>query len=192
VTLVLGGWVWFSLGNLDQKLDELNDQVAEQKRPLKEASELVDKAADIDKWFAGEVSWLDQFAFLAEKSPSAEHIMFTRLNTPTDFIKHTSSIHFEGIAKESDVGSRLQKDLSDTKHVATIKTVTGGETDNNRATPVQKHYPYVIKADVGLKSPPPEKPGAKKGAPGGGAAKADQATAGSTPMLKTAVEVAPK
>ena len=91
--------------------------------------------------------------------------MLTRLNTPTDFIKHTSSIHFEGIAKESDVGSRLQKELSDAKHVATIKTVTLGEPNNQRATPLQKLYPYVIKADVGLKSPPPEKPGAKKGAP---------------------------
>ena len=67
VTLVLGGWVWFSLGNLDQKIDELNDQVAEQKHPLKEASELVDKAADIDKWLAGDVSWLDQLAFLCGK-----------------------------------------------------------------------------------------------------------------------------
>ena len=118
--------------------------------------------------------------------------MLTRLNTPTDFIKHTSSIHFEGIAKESDVGSRLQKELSDTKHVATTKSVSLAEDDNKRATPVQKSYPYVIKADVGLRNPLPEKPGAKKGAPAGGAAKADQTTAGSTPMLKTAVEIAPK
>ena len=120
--LVGGGWMWYALGNLDDKIDELTEQVSGQTKQVKDAKELVDKAGEIDKWLAGEISWLDQLAYLADKAPGAEDLMLTRFSTPNDFLRHTSIIHLEGIANKPDIGSKLLNDLSDPQHIPTQKT----------------------------------------------------------------------
>ncbi len=187
--LVGGGWMWYALGNLDDKIDELTEQVSGQTKQVKDAKELVDKAGEIDKWLAGEISWLDQLAYLADKAPGAEDLMLTRFSTPNDFLRHTSIIHLEGIANKPDIGSKLLNDLSDPQHIPTQKTA--GSELNKRPNELQKRYPWVIKADVGLKTAPsPDKPGAKKGVPA--AKSAGTSPKDSKPTVETSVETSPK
>jgi Tfp pilus assembly PilM family ATPase len=173
--LVGGGWMWFALGGLDDKIDELTDKTSEQSRPVKEANEFVEKAAKIDNWLGGDISWLDQLAYLSDKSPGAEDLMLTRFSTPNDFVQHSSSIHLEGIAKTFDVGTKLLNDLADAQHKPKQKQANLEQI--KKPNDQQKKYPWVFKTDVDLKmAQTAEKPGAKKSAAGGGGAKSDSAS----------------
>jgi Tfp pilus assembly PilM family ATPase len=187
--LLGGGWMWYALGSLDDKIDELTEQVNGQSKQVKEAKELVDKAGEIDKWLGGEISWLDQLAFLADKAPKAEDLMLTRLSTPVDFLKHSSIIHLEGVAIKPDIGAKLLNDLTDPQHVPTQKNASNEPP--RRGNAVANRYPWVIKADVGLKTAAPEKPGAKKAA-AGAAKSAGAAPKDSKPTVETSVEVSPQ
>ena len=186
--LVGGGWMWYALGSLDDKIGELTDQINGQKKQVNEAKELVDKAGEIDKWLGGEISWLDQLAYLADKSPGAEYLMLTRFSTPTNFLQRTSTIHLEGIANNSDVGSKLLSDLADAQHVPKPKSFNSEKI--NHPNDQQKRYPWVFKADVDLRTgQTPEKPGTKKAGPGGAAKTESAGSTDSKPTVKTSVEI---
>jgi hypothetical protein len=164
-----------------------NDKTA---TPVKKALASSDQAAEIQKWLAGDINWLDELADLSTKAPPAQDIMFTNFTTPNDPFRHTSKMHLDAVARTSDIVDQLNRALRDDNHQVTPNGVQQGN---------EKQYPWEFKLDVQIdpsKNLVTATPGAKSGAKSGApiqptGAKADESGQGTAPAKPAATETKP-
>jgi Tfp pilus assembly PilM family ATPase len=199
VVLAIAGWIWYQITSLDEEiaaLQQKSSQMGEGRNdktatPVKKALASSDQAAEIQKWLAGDINWLDELAALSTKAPSAQDVMLTNFTTPNDPFKHTSKMHLDAVARTSDVPDQLNRALRDDAHQV---------TPNSFQESNEQKYPWGFKLDVQIDptkylvtaAPQPAKSGAKSGSaaqPAG--AKADESGKGIAPTEPTATETKP-
>jgi Tfp pilus assembly PilM family ATPase len=138
---IISLWVWLQLGSLDSQIAQANEQLRQMDPAAKLADENLKKAAEVQKWLGGDVNWLDEIARLAAKAPPAKDLMLTLLSTPADYLKNTSNVHLEGVARSTSVVEQLPQSLRDEQHEVTPKSAVQDERQH-------KDYPWQVKADV--------------------------------------------
>jgi Tfp pilus assembly PilM family ATPase len=134
-------WIWLQLGSLDGQIAQANEQLRQMEPAAKIADENLKKAAEVEKWLGGDVNWLDEIARLAAKAPPAKDLMLTLLSTPNDYLKNTSNMHLEGLARNTSVVEQLPQSLRDDQHEVTPRSAV--QDDRGR-----KDYPWQVKTDI--------------------------------------------
>ncbi len=114
-----------------------NDKIA---TPMKKAQAAIDEAAEIQKWTASDVNWLDEFVTLSTKAPGAQDFKLTNFTTPTDAFKRTTKIHLDAVARNVGVEEQVTKVLRDSSHHPT----SAGSQDNEG----DDKYPVGFKLDI--------------------------------------------
>jgi Tfp pilus assembly PilM family ATPase len=134
-------WIWLQLNSLDNQIAQAGEQLRQMDPVAKIADENLKKAAEVEKWLGGDVNWLDEIARLAAKAPPAKDLMLTLLSTPSDYLKNTSNMHLEGVARSTSVVEQLPQSLRDDQHEVTPKSAV----EDNRQ---RKDYPWQVKTDI--------------------------------------------
>ncbi|HEY2761787.1 MAG TPA: hypothetical protein VGI75_13620, partial [Pirellulales bacterium] len=160
-------WIWLQLGSLDNDIAQASEHLKRMDPAAKTADDNLKKAAEIEKWIGGDVNWLDELARLATKVPPAKDLMLTLITTPNDYLKNTSNMHLEGVARSTNVVEQLPQALRDDQHDVTPRSAV--QDDRGR-----KEYPWQVKADLRIN---PVKPEATQAKPRTATAPANSATA---------------
>lgn len=131
VRYVLGGLVavlavaaaalvgWQSRCAIRDEVGCLEAASAALERPLARAEQIEKAAAEIDKWVAEDVVWLEQLRWLCESLPPAEDVMLTRLSLrPTTT---GGEMDIQGRARTVETISVMEGKLRDSSHVVVGK-----------------------------------------------------------------------
>jgi hypothetical protein len=156
--VIVIGWIWFGLSGLDDQIAQASERLRQMDAPAKIADDNLKKAGDIEKWLGGDVNWLDEIARLAGKVPPAKDLMLTLLSTPNDYLKNTSNMHLEGMARNTNIVEELPQSLRDDQHEVTPRSAVQDDRQH-------KEYPWQVKTDIRINpakapAPSPAKPSA--------------------------------
>jgi hypothetical protein len=100
--LVLAGKVWFGLSDLNRQITATRIEVDEIQSENQTQTAARDQAAEIEKWLATDVTWLDKLHLLSDRFPASQDAMVTKLV----FRQHRSAggvIDLEGVVRDWDV-----------------------------------------------------------------------------------------
>jgi Tfp pilus assembly PilM family ATPase len=117
---LLAIWLGISrqLSRLDAEFKELADESKRLEPAVKAAGELEKRAADMDKWLAGDVLWPAELRRLAERLPPAERTMLTELRLGIH--KDGGEILFNGATTDTKVDGEIQTKLRDAAHTVVV------------------------------------------------------------------------
>lgn len=155
LVLVFLGWQRLQVYWLTAEIQELDSQLQRLNAEVAEAEQREAKVAEIEKWMATDVAWLEELAYLSRKMPPAKQAMVTMLTCKTGTVG----------------GEMLVEGLVDTE--ATIQLVydglhappnhqVGGKTSSRDDS--DKRYTWKFGASVRVGEPKP-KPIAPKTTP---------------------------
>jgi Tfp pilus assembly PilM family ATPase len=84
LALIFVGWTWWRLKSLDDEIAELGRRGSDLDKQLKQNVQVEKEAAELDKWLAGDVPWLDVLFRLSTNAPKAEEVMLTGLKADVE------------------------------------------------------------------------------------------------------------
>ena len=116
VLLLLGiGWWWWANRSLDAEIGTAQNLEKDEKKKTEASNKFIKQQQDVDKFLAGSINLLDEFAYLAAKIPPAEEL---RLANPTfDLQKDNSGVLSLVVeAKSSQAISQMELALADATH----------------------------------------------------------------------------
>lgn len=124
-----GGYLWISAGlaDLDEQIADKQAEIAALEHQNQKVSKYVVHMAAADKWFAGEVVWLDEFTRLSKDWGDAREVMLTQLSVGPR--EPGGELRIEAIAKESRLVAPLAQRLRTDRHqveVGSGRAVTDG------------------------------------------------------------------
>lgn len=115
--ILLGGvsWWWSKHAALDQEISLAQAVEKAKKDELAANAKFIKQAADVDKFLAGSINWLDEIAYVAAKIPPAGDVMLTNpeLSVLAD---NSGQIKVTVDAKDAQSISQLEVALSDKTH----------------------------------------------------------------------------
>ncbi|MGQ9575073.1 MAG: hypothetical protein ACUVUC_07120 [Thermoguttaceae bacterium] len=141
----LSGWLYCA--SLDRQADALQAQVAELDRRWEELARVEKAVKEIQQWKDGDLVWLDELRWLAEKLPDAKKTMLTEMRL--EAAARGGAIRFRGLASDvaaiQQIGEELRKGPEGTRQV---------EAKGAGASTQQKPYEFQFNSSVNV---PPEK-----------------------------------
>ncbi|MEX2187563.1 MAG: hypothetical protein WD875_12245 [Pirellulales bacterium] len=120
--VLAGGWIWYDLGNRDAENAKLAAEIAASavKKPPENKSRLDDSKdtqaawAEMEKWLAGDVVWIEELARASEKVPPSTDMMVTRLAIRSD--GNGPAMAIDGLAKDVAMIDAAEQSLRDGRH----------------------------------------------------------------------------
>ncbi len=138
--LLIGGWLWWSLGSLDSEIATTEAKLKDLEPVMKKADDLNKRMTALDGWLAGDITWLDEIRELSTRFPSSKEAMLTNLL----LLGHKSGgeIQLDGLVKTPSVVDPLERALRNPKHK--VETRGGDQAINSKA------YPWHFKSNVAV------------------------------------------
>jgi Tfp pilus assembly PilM family ATPase len=151
--LVLGliGIACWQLSSINSEIADLQEEAKKLKGPVEKAKQVVDKAALIDEFAAGQIPWLDELKRLAVDLPPGDKVILDELTLQAD----SRRLVIVGGATNAHEVPQLEIKLRDERH----------KVQGIGATIVPQDAPYSasFRETITLENPD-EKPAAKRGA----------------------------
>lgn len=115
VALLAGGWLYYQSYLMNDEIALLQKQIGQQRQLLDKQADVSKTVAEIDKWAAGDILWLDELRELSAEFPDAQQAMLTelRINPHAD----GGEIQLEGLVRDTSVVDTLETGLRDDVHV---------------------------------------------------------------------------
>ena len=115
LVLVSGlGYVWTEAAALDNEVRRLEKESLDFDAQLGPSAKTEQAVAEMEKWQAGEVVWLEELKWLSEKFPRAEEAMLTQFQGSTS--QRGTEASLEGLARSVETVTAMEQKLCDTKH----------------------------------------------------------------------------
>ena len=137
LVLMFVGWTWWRLNSLDDEIAGLSRKKRELDGQVKQNVQVEKDAAELDKWLAGDVPWLDVLYRLSAKGPKAEEAMLTGFKADVEK-GGGGKLTLDVLAANSDVSKRLASAYTKTTPDKIIKDAKSSR------------YPLKFKADVAI------------------------------------------
>jgi hypothetical protein len=168
--LSFAGFTWLWTSGLDSDIQQLAGKSTNLDRDIDQGKKVQREVAEIEKWMAGDVVWLDMLYRISTKAPKAQDAMLTGLTATTN--NQGAVLKLEGAVRTHEQFKNLEKQLRAEKvHIAP------GEVDQDVKS---TKYPLTFKSDV-LITPQMAKASREL-------AKAQRGAAGATMPSKTSKE----
>ncbi|MCA9118900.1 MAG: hypothetical protein H6822_16435 [Planctomycetaceae bacterium] len=127
--LLLAGGVYFKLSNMDAVLADLNDQSNSLKKDVETANQSIAQARSVEKFFANDITWLDELYAMAKDLPPPEDAIFTQIKMSTRQ-PSGAQIVLDGYTREAEQLSELR----DALRVQDRSIISTGTSDDARRT----------------------------------------------------------
>jgi len=125
--------------DLASEIEALDAQISG-REGLEEKTRSAQKAvAEIERWAAGDVVWLDQLAELSSKALPAREAMLTEM-TLNSVPAGGGKISFKGLAKDASTIDAIEQRMRDANHAVE----SGGSSEDNS----QRHYSWWFSTQV--------------------------------------------
>lgn len=138
--LLLVGYTWWSLGNLDDEIVELQKQSTDLDKSVKKAADAMKATADIDAWAASDLVWLDELRQLAERLPPAADLMLTDLRIGAQ--REGGQVQMEGVVRSPDIIDAVDRSVRDERHRI--------EIHSTHQDAKQERYGWRFKSDIAV------------------------------------------
>lgn len=159
VVLAVAGYFWLSLRGLDRAIEQRRQQLTALDGKVQQAEKLKNKVAEIDRWVAGDVTWLDELSRLSTHLPSADKVRLRQMQfdaaeaqqmgpQPRGPERRRGRMRLEGYAREHGAISAMQRALRDENHHVFSD---GGSEDSG-----DPDYPWRFDADIEVVVPAPQ------------------------------------
>jgi hypothetical protein len=79
LALIFVGWTWWRLNSLDGQIADLGQRGRDLDKQIKQNEKVEKEAAELDRWLAADVPWLDVLHRLSTQAPKADEVMLTGL-----------------------------------------------------------------------------------------------------------------
>ncbi len=119
-------YLWSETGSLDADIRRLEKESLDYDAQLNSSAKTEQTVAEMEKWQAGEVVWLDELRWLSEKFPPAQEAMLTQFQGNVS--QRTTEAAMEGLARSVDTITSLEQSLCDKKHRVVGKDKTEDAT----------------------------------------------------------------
>lgn len=140
--LVLGGLtVWMRLAALDRRIEELARTSVGLEGMVAEARQMSQSTAEIEKWLAGDVLWLDELERLSRRLPGAQDVMVTQLRLAS--APGGGTIQLDGLVRQAAIVDQLEQQLRDESH--------GVEGRGRQQSPKTGAYGWQFRSTVTVK-----------------------------------------
>lgn len=144
LVLVAVGYLWLQLRGMDATIRGHNERLAELNQITEDSKQRRDVAATIDKWVAGDITWLDELARLSARLPPAENVRLSGLHL--DAVDSGGGrMRLEGYVDQQGTISDIEQDLRDEQH-----HVYG---DGGRLERGDRNYPWRFETLVDIDPP---------------------------------------
>jgi len=131
---------WYQRSQLRAEVQRLQAESKSLDKKVVQAAKSEKAAAEIDKWVSGEIVWLDELHWLAQKFPPAEEAMLKQLKVSTGTAQ--GEMILDGLARNVDAVTRLDRGLNDPRRRVAGKTK--GEHESSRQYSVQFRSSLLI------------------------------------------------
>jgi Tfp pilus assembly PilM family ATPase len=137
VALIFFG-AWWRWSQLQRDLQAVQNQSVQVDRSIAQMKSVKKTVDEVEKWRGNDVVWLEEFAWLAEKLPSAEALKITSVRFAQG--QAFGEIHLQAVAASSEAVADTEQKLTDPTHriVGPRKVDAVGE----------KPYPYQFNASI--------------------------------------------
>lgn len=127
IVLLLGvSVIWVKTDNLDAEIQQLERQSQEYDSQLTAITKTEQTVAEMEKWQAGEVVWLEELRWLSDKFPTAQDAMLTQFQGSAG--QKGTEAALEGVARSVDTVNSLEQSLCDKRHRVVGKDKTEDAT----------------------------------------------------------------
>ncbi len=124
------GYQYIAQARLASEINDLCDQVIKIQSENEKAAKLQMIVAEIDKWSATDVCWLDELELLCRKLPQASDTMLKQLILVQDTVKG-GQMTMQGLAKDSRMVGTMELSLSDANHKVNDKLNNENHDERN-------------------------------------------------------------
>ncbi len=153
------GYQYIHRAQLVSEINDLCDEVINLKSQNEKAAKLQKTAAEIDKWSANDVCWLDELEFLCRKLPQSSDAMLKTLTLMQETNSKGGHITMPGLAKDSPTVATMESNLSDVNHKASFKN----DSEDTSVKPYTWSFNGELRITLpnpgGTKIPAPQKTG---------------------------------
>lgn len=147
-SLLVAGFLflrWQDRRALAAEVETLKGQNAKLDLALKRAERIAKASAEIEKWTATDVVWLDELRRLAERLPPAQEVMLTQVTAGAS--RTGGEIKIDGLAQSAATIDRLEQGLRDASHRV--------EGEHRGEDASRDDYPWQFSSSLFV---PPEEP----------------------------------
>jgi hypothetical protein len=148
VILAIAFQVWRGVGNLDGDIAYMQGQLADLNTQLETAEETNDAFAQIKKWKASDVVWLDELSWLSENLPESRDAILESVNFTSNQQTDEGVIRLDGRVRDSELMAELQKSLRDPQHAII-------PTRNSELEDAENGYSWEFTSDIKVRGAPP-------------------------------------
>jgi len=107
-------WYGFEYSRLARQNQELDEQCRVWEGRAKQAERTRKSVAEIEKWTASDIVWLDELAHLSRRFPAAREARLRELTCAAS--GRNGTMELDGLAGSAEVISALREELQDQKH----------------------------------------------------------------------------
>ena len=176
VLLALGGTIQMRLWSLDAKISQLKIERSRQEKLAKASAKPLKDAATLDKFAAGDITWLDEFARISQKLPGPEAARLEEV-TAQSLPKIGSRITLKGVVDQHSRLKEIEDALRDKQHAVYGK---GGTLD-----PTLKGMQWRLDEEIAILPPAATAPPAAAKTAGAPARATSPAGSRKTPSAAT-------
>ncbi|WP_425616408.1 hypothetical protein NA78x_000054 [Anatilimnocola sp. NA78] len=127
---------WWNLASMDSQISKLNKQKRDQKKLIEQGSPALKRAAELDKFAAADVNWLDELERLSQRFPTAEQARVEDLLALSKANTGGGNLVVQGVAAEPETISEMEAALRDKD-----RTVNGsGSKEDPKGGPLPWRY----------------------------------------------------
>jgi len=116
VIVAFAALVWYLLecGSVASEIRQLDRQIQQWQLRARRAEQTRKSAAEIEKWTASDIVWLDELARLSTRFPPAREARLRELTCAAS--GRGGQMELDGLARSAEVISRLREELEDENH----------------------------------------------------------------------------
>ena len=148
LVVVWFAWSWWERNGLQNEIQDLTQQLKALEGPADRASKIDQMAAEVGKWTATDVIWLDELHGLSREFPPAQDAMLTQLTAESTAIRG-SRIELQGLVRSAGALDELEQRLRTGTHRV--------EGEGRTLDSSKKGYTYRFKSTVLLEKSDAEK-----------------------------------
>jgi hypothetical protein len=151
VLLAIGGTIQMRLWSLDAKISQLKIERSRQEKLAKASVKPIQDAATLDKFAAGDITWLDEFARISQKLPGPQAARLEEVTAQSQ-AKIGARITLKGVVDQHSRLKEIEDALRDKQHAVYGK---GGTLD-----PALKGLQWRLDEEIAILPPAAAAPSA--------------------------------
>jgi Tfp pilus assembly PilM family ATPase len=137
LVLLAFGWMQLSLWSLDSQIAQKKKDSAKQKQLADKSLKPIEQAEKLERFTAGDVTWLDELALLSQRMPKAEATTVKEMHWRMDTKKGGGRTTLKGLADKPATITEIERAMRIEGHAA---LGTGATEDDQAARPLVWAY----------------------------------------------------